>query len=180
MSHKESEKRTQTATTTEISEILGLSKRRIGQLTEEKALVKISRGIYDLPKSIQAYIDYQIEKSKPDDDINKNHEEALWVRARREKSEIELKIMRGDMHRSRDVEHVMNHMLGSFRAQLLSFPTKLAPRVLGMTEIMAVKDVIKEEIFDVMHELSDYDPDVFYARSTDKIFIDDDVSDSDE
>lgn len=175
MSSKDSENSIQTATTAEISEILGLSKRRIGQLTEENALVKVARGTYDLTKSIQAYIQYQIDKNKSHGELNKTQEEALWTKVRRQKSELELKIMRGDLHRSGDVEYVMNHMLGSFRSQLLAFPTKVAPQVVGKEEVMVVKEILKTEINALMEELSDYDPDVFYEQSADKIFVDDEL-----
>lgn len=172
MSSKESDVSVKTATTAEIAEILGLSKRRIGQLAEENALVKIARGTYDLPKSIQMYVEYQVSKAKGDGELDKYQEEALWTKVRRQKSEVELKIMTGHLHRAKDVEHVMNHMLAAFRSQLLTFPTKVAPAVTGKREVMVVKEILKNEIYDLMTELSNYDPDVFYARSDDKIFVD--------
>lgn len=163
-------------TTKEISEILGLSDRRIRQLVDENALVRIGHGKYDLAKSIQKYIDYQVSKfaGDVDDDLNKLKEETLWTRARRMKSEIEYKIMSGELHRSQDIEEVMNAMLAAFRSQLLAFPTKVAPKMVGQTEIMSVKEVMKKEIYELMEELADYNPDVFYERSKDKIFLESD------
>ncbi|MEC1744132.1 hypothetical protein [Schinkia azotoformans] len=163
-------------TTKEISEILGLSDRRIRQLADENALVKVGHGKFDLPQSIQKYIEYQVAKvaGDVDDDMNKLKEETLWTRARRKKSELEYKIMSGELHRSQDIEEVMNAMLSSFRAQLLAFPTKVSPKIVGQTEIMAVKELMKKEVYDLMTELSDYDPDVFYERSKDKIFLEND------
>lgn len=162
-----------TATTQELSEILGVSTRRIQQLAKENVLVKVSHGTYDLPTSIQKYMDFQLTKAadETDEDLNKLKEETLWTRARRKKSEIEYKIMSGELHRSQDVEEVMNAMLASFRAQLLAFPTKTAPKVVGQKNILNVKEILKQEIYELMQELSDYNADEFYDKSNDKIFI---------
>lgn len=158
-------------TTKEISEILGLSDRRIRQLESDGALVKIAHGKFDLPASIQTYIKFQVEKESPDNDINKSEEEALWTRARRQKTELELRIMKGELHRSDDVERVMNDMLGAFKARLLSLPSKFSPQILGKTEIPAIKEVLKTAVYEALNELSDYDPDVFYDYSKDKLFL---------
>lgn len=161
----------------QLAKILGYTTARIRQLDKENAFVKVGRGKYDVTASIQSFINYQVEKktASDDEDLNKLKEETLWTRARRKKSELEYKIMSGELHRSEDVEEVMNAMLASFRAQLLAFPTKAAAKVTGQTEIMAVKELLKVEIYEVMEELSNYDPDVFYERSKDNIFIENDV-----
>lgn len=174
LSQKESEQFEQTVSQTQLALIIGVSTSRIRQLDKESAFVKVGRGKYDLPQSIQKYIDYQVEKAAGDDeDLNKLREETLWTRARRKKSEIEYKIMAGELHRSQDVEEVMNAMLASFRAQLLAFPTKAAPKVQGIKDIMAIKEALKKEVYELMEELSDYNPDVFYEKSKDKIFLED-------
>lgn len=158
-------------TTKEMSEILNLSPRRIQQLTKEGALVRVAHGKYDLPSSIQAYIEYL--NDTPEEELDKTREEALWTRARRKKAELELQIMRGEVHRSEDVEAVMNDMLASFRAQMLVIPGKVAPQLVAMTDAEVIKNTVKSYIYEALQELSDYDPDVFYAKSKDKLSISD-------
>lgn len=165
-------------TTSEICEILGLSARRIQQLTKEGALVRVSHGKYDLPSSIKAYIDYSNEV--PSEELDKIAEETLWTRARRQKAELELKIMRGEVHRSEDVESVMNDMLASFRAQMLVIPGKVAPQLLSITDVEVIKSIVKKYIYEALQELSDYDPDIFYAKSKDKLSIDDELEEKGE
>ncbi len=161
--------------TAEISEILSLSDRRIRQLAAENALVKVAHGKFDLPASILSYISFIVEKEKSSGDkLIKSDEEALWTRAKRQKTELELQIMKGELHRSIDVERVMNDMLGNFRARLLGFPSKTAPQLLGKTEIQAIKEALKQGIYEVMEELSDYDPQVFYEQSKDDLILDED------
>ncbi|MGO4890303.1 hypothetical protein ACJ2A9_21350 [Anaerobacillus sp. MEB173] len=173
MSVKGLEEKNYIVTTKEISEILSLSTRRIQQLANENALVKSSRGKFDLPASIIAYIDYLVEKEKPDEELDKYEEEAKWTRARRQKTELELQIMKGELHRSEDVKRVMNDMLGAFRARLLSLPSKTSPQILGKTDIPAIKEILKDAVYEAMNELSDYDPHVFYDYSKDKLYLDD-------
>lgn len=176
LTQKESSEKTETVSQAQLSVILGLSTSRIRQLDKDNVFEKIGRGKYDLPKTVQKYINYLVDKATAtdDDELDKLKEETLWTRARRQKAEVEYKIMTGHLHRAKDVEHVMNHMLASFRSQLLTFPTKVAPMVTGVTEVMVVKDVLKDEIHALMTELSDYDPDIFYGRSEDKIFVEED------
>ena len=175
MVRKEKDDTPMIVTTKQISEILKLSTRRVGQLAEEGHLVRIGHGKFDLPESIEKYYEFKISKlvgddSEVDPDLNKLREETLWTRARRQKAELEYKIMTGELHRSEDVEEVMNAMLASFRSQLLAFPTKVAGKVVGVMDIRKSQEILKQEIYDLMQELSDYDPDVFYEKSKDVIF----------
>lgn len=178
MSHKDSKQKNWIVTTKEISEILGLSDRRIRQLEAEGALVKIAHGKFDLPASIRSYIDFLNDKNSDEEELNKTVEEALWTRARRQKAELELQIMRGELHRSKDVKRVMNNMLSAFRARILSIPSKTASQLVGQTEIPIIKNILKDTLYEALTELSDYDPHVFYAESKDKISLDEDLEDS--
>lgn len=159
--------------TDEICEIMGLSSRRIQQLVQEDAIVRASHGSYDLTASVRAYVNYEKEKIfEEDGDLDKLREETLWTRARRKKTEAELGIITGSLHRAEDVENVMNAMMMSFRSQLLSFSSRLAPKVQGKKDLIDIQEVVKDEVEDLMNELKDYDPDVFYAESDDVIASD--------
>ncbi|GGG32869.1 hypothetical protein GCM10007425_29410 [Lysinibacillus alkalisoli] len=159
--------------TNELCEIMGLSSRRIQQLVDEKAVVRASHGKYDLPATFKAYLEYEKEKVIADDpDLDKLREETLWTRARRKKTEAELGIITGKLHRAGDVESIMNAMMMSFRSQLLSFASRLAPKVQGKKDLVEIQELVKDEVEDLMNELKDYDPDVFYAESDDVITSD--------
>lgn len=155
--------------TKQLSEIIGLSDRRVRQLESEGTLIKIGRGKYDLPASIQKYVEVIKEQSKPDEVTELNIEKTLLTRVNRMKAEMELKIIQGQVHKSEDVEKVMNDMLSSFRAQLLVIPGKAAPRLLGQSEIEPIKEILKSYIFEALQELADYDPNMFYGKSITRI-----------
>lgn len=168
MTHKGSDDSAWIVSSKEISIVLGVSEARIRQYTKENAVVRVSHGKYDLPKSIKAYIAYL--DSKRTEVVDKTVEEAYWTRARREKTELQVQVMRGDLHRSEDVERVMNEMLGHFRGKLLAFPSKQASRVAGKTDLTEIRDVLKSGIHEVMTELAEYDAKDFYSE---EVFIED-------
>lgn len=162
-------------TTKEICAIFGLKARRIQQLAEENVIVRAAHGKYDLPASIKNWVEYHVEMNTAvEGKLDKYEEEAKWVFAKRQKTELEVKIMKGELHRSEDVEMVMSNMLGNFRAKLLSLPTKVAPLLLGKTDLVVIRDSLKDAVYEAMDELSDYDPNVFYENSKDKLMLEDD------
>ncbi|WP_321285056.1 hypothetical protein [Exiguobacterium profundum] len=173
MARKDSEKNTYTVTTAEISEIFGISTRRVQQLAKDGVFVRVGHGQFDLPASINSFIEYRLDDTKEEGVLDKSTEEAMWTRARRQKTELELQIMRGDLHRSEDVRRVMNDMLGAFRARILSIPSKFSPQLVGLTEIPPIKVVLKQAVHEALEELSDYDPMVFYDISKDKMLLED-------
>jgi phage terminase Nu1 subunit (DNA packaging protein) len=177
---KQSEEFSNVVTTAQISEILGVSKRRIQQLADDGALVRLNRGHYDLAASIQTFIDFQIEKNKPNDEIDKDVEQALWTRAKKEKTQLEVKIIKGELHRSKDVERIMSDMLGAFRARLLNLPDKVAPMLIAKTELQEIQEIVKLATFEALNELSEYDPEVYYDYSTDKLFLEKDEDEEEE
>lgn len=156
-----------TVSSSVLADLFGLTERRVRQLAEEGIIAKVKRGRYDLSTSVRSYIihlktnnDLKEDKIKKEIDIDT--ENALLIKAKREKAELELAAMRGDMHFSSDVERVMNDMLSNFRAKLLSMPTKIAPFLMNMNQIGGIQDVIRSNILEVLNELSNYDPESFY------------------
>ena len=171
MARKGSEDSEWVVSSKEISKALGVSDARIRQLTKENAVVRLGHGKYDLPKSIKAYLAYM--DSKRTEVVDKTKEEAYWTRARREKTELQVQVMRGELHRSEDVERVMNEMLGNFRGKLLAYPPKMASRVVGKEDLTEIRDVLKSGIHEVMTELAEYNAKDFYS---DEVFIEDDLN----
>lgn len=176
MSEKDSKKNLFIVSTKEISEILGLSDRRIRQLEKEGALVKIGHGKFDLKASVQKYIEFIKEQAKKtEEELNLTKEKTLLTRANRQKVELELQIMRGELHRSEDVRRVMNDMLTAFRARCLAIPSKAAPRLQAQTDVAVIQDIIKKEVYEALTELSDYNPEVFYSYSKDDLVLDEEA-----
>jgi plasmid maintenance system antidote protein VapI len=151
------EKRPLTCSQLELAEILGITDRRVRQLTQEGTFEQKARGVYEIGPCVQAYFRLQqsIVRSQYQDE--KTH----LTKITREKAEIELAVLRGEMHRGEDVKYVMNTMLGNFRDRLLSLPLKLAPQVIAVTDLMTAQNMIKAEVYEALTELSNYSPELF-------------------
>lgn len=162
---------------TVLSDLFGLTTRRVRQLSDEGVITKTSRGRYNLQDSIRNYIVYlkttQDLKApqENDDELDGDKEQALLTRKKREKLELEIAAMQGKMHYSQDVERVMNDMLANFRAKILALPTKVAPRLENEDDVSEIESLLQEEMFEVLQELSEYNPSSFYG---DKVIIDED------
>ena len=147
-----------------LEKIIGVSDRRIRQLAEENIIIRAAKGRYKLMDSITNYIltlKVQMEANNAesvDGEIDLEEEKAIHERVKRHISELKLQTMRGELHKSEDVERVMMDMLASVRAKLLSMPTKLAPILVSRSEIDFVRNTINREVMEALNELKDYNP----------------------
>ena len=146
--------------THELATIFGCSPRWINQLTTNGLLTQAERGRYQLGSAIREYIAAikQQAEEKDEEETNLRDEQTMLTRANRKMAELDLAVMNGKLHRSEDVQNIMNEMLTSFRSRLLAIPARISPEVAAATDAMVVQQMIKGEIYDALSELSEYDP----------------------
>lgn len=72
-----------------------------------------------------------------------------------------------------EIRRVMNDMLSAFRQRILSIPTKAAPRLMGITELAVIQDILRKEVHEGLSELADYNAEAFYRQSKDRLVLDD-------
>lgn len=167
-----------------LEKIIGVSDRRIRQLAEENIIIRAAKGRYKLMDSVTNYIltlKVQMEANNAesvDGEIDLEEEKAIHERVKRHISELKLQTMKGELHKSEDVERVMMDMLASVRAKLLSMPTKLAPILVSRSDIDFVRNTINREVMEALNELKDYNPKEFY--SDEYVAIGDDGNDERE
>jgi phage terminase Nu1 subunit (DNA packaging protein) len=150
--------------TAQMADIFQLTPRRIQQLAEEGVFVKAGRGRYAAAESIRRYIKNMTERDGGKTEVDYFEERAYHEKAKRLKTEMEVAVMKGELHRSSDVEMVMNDMVAAFRSKMLALPTKLAPQLVGKP-VAAVLTIITTEVHDALTELSEYDPQKLYEIS---------------
>ncbi len=147
-----------------LEKMIGVSDRRIRQLAEEGIVVRAAKGRYKLKDSIMNYIltlKVAMEAAgtdSPDGELDLEEEKAIHERVKRHISELKLQVMKGELHRSGDVERVMTDMLVSIRARLLAMPTKLAPLLVARNDVGYIRTALNREVLDALNELKDYDP----------------------
>jgi phage terminase Nu1 subunit (DNA packaging protein) len=154
-----------TCTTSELAMVLGVSDRRIQQLVKEGLITPIGRNEYKLSETVQSYIKTVQGKQKSE----YQEERTKLTKTNREKAEIELQLLRNEVHHSEDVKRVMYDMLGAFRSRLLAIPQKVAPAATVETDLLKMQNLLKAEIYDALTELSEYDPGKFYRQSEDAV-----------
>ncbi|WP_244908254.1 hypothetical protein [Paenibacillus campinasensis] len=147
--------------TSELAAIVGKTPQWIRQLTRDGVLKQVGRGKYLLAEAVQAYCEH-VSGGKEDDkkprfiDEKTEHE-----RIKKEKAALELAEMQGELHRSADVEAVMNDMLGAFRQRIRAIPMRLAPELIGQGELNVIKGRLSAALDEALAELADYDPELF-------------------
>ncbi|MDF2596613.1 MAG: hypothetical protein K0R69_2954 [Clostridia bacterium] len=152
-----------------LADLLGVTERRVRQLAGEGIFTRAAKGRYNLPESIKTYINMiKMEKdimgSTTAGDLDLETERAIKTRVERKQAEIKLALMKGEVHKAYDVQQVMADMLISFRTRLLNIPAKLAPILVARAEAGSIKDIISNEVVEVLNELKEYNPSDFYAK----------------
>ena len=154
-----------TVSAQELGDCIGLSDRRIRQLTTSGVFAKSARNAYAFTASLQAYwawkeagIRGEYTESEDSSEARFERERARLTAAKADKAEIEAALLKGTVHEANAVAMVMNDMLASFRARVLSIPTKTAPLTADATTPAECLAIIKAECDSALTALADYDP----------------------
>lgn len=153
-----------------LEKIIGVKDRRIRQLAEEGTVVRAAKGRYKLLDSVMNYIltlkvaAEAAGAESQEGELDLEEEKALHERVKRHISELKLQTMKGELHKSGDVERVMADMLASVRTKLLAMPAKLAPMLVGRSDAGYIRTAVNKEVLECLNELKDYDPKDFYGE----------------
>ncbi len=151
-----------------LGDMFGVTDRRIRQMAEEGIVVRAAKGRYKLVDSVKNYLLTMklaaegVGVEFADGEISFEEEKGLHERVKRHISEMKLQIMKGELHRARDVEVVMTDMLVSFKTRMMNIPSKVAP-ILENRDAVFIKDRLTKEINEALNELKDYDARSFYS-----------------
>lgn len=163
-----------------LAECIGVGDRMVRYLADEGIVKRNSHGRYLLLESVKNYIlTLKVSKAgesvKTDFDKDKldlSHEKAVNEHWKSMITEIKLQLIKGQVHKSEDVERVMTDMFLKFKNKMLALPHKLAIKLENRGR-QDIQKVLREEISDALTELADYTPEAFY--SDEHIDIEDDV-----
>lgn len=145
--------------------------RRIQQLTQDGVIDTIEvenngRKVrrYDLWPTAKKYISYlqdkaagrDLKKAAASKTEEKLQAEIDYKRAKARIAELELDEIEGRMHRSEDVEAMTTDLCLAIRSTLLALPGRLATDLADIDDPAQVSTRIKEEVTDILEELSGY------------------------
>ena len=141
-----------------ISQLLKLSERRIQQLAKDEVIPKAQRGEYDMIPCVHGYIDYLKAKiggeyTAEDLAINRNR----LLKEKADLAEIEKQKQQGELITKDEVKKNWLNLLSVLKNKLLSMPNKVAPVVLTYKNVNEVKLILKDKIYDTLHEIAGTD-----------------------
>lgn len=116
---------------------------------------------YKTEDVIQWLINREIGKLTVDDDGRVHDYEAERARLthhQANKTELESKVLKGQLIHAETVEQVQGDMVSSFRSKILAIPTKAAHSMIGLDDLNEAKDILKEYLYEALSELADYEP----------------------
>ena len=133
-----------------LSEITGLTTRRLRQIAEAGFIPHPKRGSYDMEKALSGFIRYLTERQKKSaGDIKA--EQLLLTKARRESTEHDLAISRREYIPRADVGPWLRNIGLHQRALLLrKYEQELAPKLAGKTtvEILDLIRAVNDEVIE--------------------------------
>lgn len=158
-----------------IAKIFGVSTRRVEQLKTEGIIKGSGKPTkYDLLPTIQAYIRYLSDKANGREkretdaqlETDRLASDARIKKAKAEMAELELKEIRGQMHRAADVEAITTDHVMYIRSMLMALPGKLAVDMARINTAPEAAERIKQEVFFILNRLTEYeyDPEEYKKR----------------
>lgn len=158
-----------------IAKIFGVTVRRVEQLKSEGVIEGQGKPTkYDLLPTIQRYIKYLSDKAYAREkketmeqlETDKLDAEVTIKRAKAEAAELELKELKGKLHRAEDVEAITTDHVLYFRSMLMAMPGKLAVDCANCKTAPEAAARIQQEVNFVLENLADYryDPEEYKKR----------------
>lgn len=176
-----------------IATLFGLTVRRIQQLTQDGIIKTEQVGRqrrYDLLDTVRRYIAHLQDKcnskgGNKDDTENESRKlkaDADIKAAKAEIAEMELLELKGEMHRSEDVEAMTSDLVFTIRSMMLALPGRLAIDLASIDKPAEISERIKQEAHAILQELSNYtyDAEAYKKRARDRQGWSDMTKDADD
>lgn len=162
-------------TKVEFAKIANTSTRTIERAVEDKKITPTQmRPMKFTINELSAYVGAKIDevKGKEKDEIVKDKElqkldgEARIKQTKAEAAELKLKELRGELHRSEDVEAITTDNVLYMRSMLLAMPGKLAVDLSELKTPAEIADRIKKEVYWILNCAADhkYNPEEYAKR----------------
>ena len=139
-----------------VAAFLGLTERRIKQLTDDGILQEVRPGLYNLQRATQDYIRSIKDGADTGGQLDFKTEKARLMQSKRRLADLELRQRENELHESAVIEQVLSNMLINFRSRLRAIPAKLAPILAEKKDKTDIFTILQKETDEALRELSDY------------------------
>lgn len=130
-----------------LGEIIGVGDRAVRNLVDRNILKKNEKGEFDLIENIKIYIEYQ-RANNASQRVKEIQADRLKLKYEKENAEVESLEVIGDF---------ISNMIINFRQKILAIPNKLSKDLLGIEERAKAEEILKDELFRTLEELSEYE-----------------------
>ena len=136
-----------------LSEILGISTRRVQQLVEDGILpAPDKQGAYDIPACVQSFY-YNEFTGGEDEELDGRYERARKAKAEADRIEFDLKVKQGQYIQADLVKNEIEKSIGNCRAKLLALPRKFTPQISVAQNPNEIEDILTNGITEALNEL---------------------------
>jgi len=148
----------QSITQEQAAAIVGLSSRRLRQLSNEGDPPQLDEFGQFPPESFGQWLRRRITSDLGVSNDGKvydlNIERARLTKAQADKTELEVKEIRGEVIRLPLIEQHWQSMVASMRAKLLSLPTKAAAQTATPEKLQQVTDILQALVYEALSEIA--------------------------
>jgi phage terminase Nu1 subunit (DNA packaging protein) len=165
----------------DLGELFDMSARWVQKLAASGVFVRLRPGRFALKDSVLGYVRHvqelagqgklprnlleEGETASPGELLK---EKIRLTRAQADAKEMEASVMAGELLDRECLQEEWGRLVSSFRARVLSVPSKLAGRLQGVRDPRQIEAMLKETLYEALRELSNYDPDRVAAKSAEK------------
>jgi phage terminase Nu1 subunit (DNA packaging protein) len=155
-----------TVGTSELATILGVSPRRIQQLSDENVLPSLSRGKWELPACVQAYVAYKMVTVRSELTGDETDEQLKAEKLRKLTAEADIREDLRDRQRAKlfhadDVIHVLGDCMSQIKAKILALPARLTLQLVGHKEPAVVNELLTGAVTELLNDIRTYKPEDF-------------------
>lgn len=169
---KEKREERKMVTSEEVARIIGKDARTVQLMAKQGILTCEKSGrknLYDLYTVIQEYCNHFAKLSTQKISSMEDEKLAEDIRIKRAKAdmaELELQELKGTLHAAEDVEEMTTDLVLVIRSSFLALPGKVSAELAELDDARLVSERLKEEIFDILKDLSnyEYDPEEYRKR----------------
>lgn len=166
-----------------IAQLLSVTPRTIQLLTKEGILhadgAKNSRH-YHTFQTVQDYLDYKIDKSSNKVATSKDLARQKMMadinlkNLKAEETSLKIQELKGQLHRSEDVENFTVDLCIEIRSLLLSLPGMVSIELANMKDPAEISALLKNEVCNILETLTkyQYDPEKYRKRAYERHNID--------
>ncbi len=164
-------------TSAQVAKVFRMTSKNVQRLTADGVIetVETPKGRrYDWDKTVEMYVAYLSDKAhgrekKQSDaelETEKKSAEARYKKAKADMAELELKELRGELHRASDVEAITTDHVMALRSMLMSMPGKVAVDMAAIKTAPEAAERMKKEVHFILDSLADYryNPDEYKQR----------------